>query len=171
MKFFSLLHTFLAKVPEISPELVHKHRWWLSSDQRSRGTLFSNVGNILVALQILINVPMVSYKTLHHSLFPPLCKFCIRKWMWNKNAWKHIKMKKTGLKNLKKTLKSTSFYVHCEDFEMTNWIIKLEPHAFSQATYLDLHDTGSALPLVSEGTWILSWKTLVVLRNTDMQGD
>lgn len=102
MKFFSLLHTFLAKVPEISPELVHRHRWWLSSDQRSRGTLFSNVGNIPVALQILINVPMVSYKTLHHSLFPPLCKFCIRKWMWNKNAWKHIKMKKTGLKNLKK---------------------------------------------------------------------
>lgn len=61
--------------------------------------------------------------------------------------------------------------MHCEDFAMTNSIIKSEPHSFSWAIHSDLHDTGSALPLVSECKWILSWKILVVLRNTDMQGD
>lgn len=52
------------------------------------------MGNTLVALQILINVPVVSYKMLHYSLFPPLCKFCIRKGMWK--IVENIKMKKNG---------------------------------------------------------------------------
>lgn len=55
--------------------------------------------------------------------------------------------------------------------EIVNSIIKSEPYTFSWAIHLDLHDRGSALPLVSDRKWILPWKILVVLGCTDMQGD
>lgn len=168
MKFFSLLHIF-PRVPEISSELVHKHHWWFSSSQQSSKTLFSNVENTLIALQILINVAVVSYKMLHYSLFPPLCKFCIRKWIRKKNTWKRIKMKKTGI--LKKVLPSMCTVKTELSTQSSN-----ESHTVSAepSTWICTTNTTricSALPLVSEHKLILSWKILVVLRNTDMQGD